>query len=137
MTETILLVDDEPHVRSMVRDILELSGYNIIEAGDADEAFAVEAAYAEPIDLLLTDIVMPGLTGAELARRLVPRRPRMKVLYMSAFTLVDIQNQRIELDPGVPILAKPFGVDALTRKVRELLTPSFFPRPTRPAALRS
>jgi hypothetical protein len=133
MAETVLLVDDEPHVRSMVRDILELSGYNILEAGSAQEACKVEAEYPEPIHLLLTDIVMPGPTGAELARMLMPRRPRMKVLYMSAFTLVDIQNQRIDLDPGVPIIAKPFGVDVLTKKVREVLAPSFFARPAQPA----
>jgi CheY-like chemotaxis protein len=135
MPDTILLVDDEPRVRAMVKDVLELGGYTILEAGDAAEALAIEATHGGPIDLLLTDIVMPGLTGAELARRLGPRRPRMKVLYMSAFTLVDIQNQRIHLDPGVPILAKPFSVDALTKKVRELLAPSFFARPPRPAAV--
>jgi DNA-binding NtrC family response regulator len=108
----------------------------VLEAGCAQEACEVEAAYGEPIHLLLTDIVMPGPTGAELARMLMPRRPKMKVLYMSAFTLVDIQNQRIELDPGVPLLAKPFSVDALTKKVREVLAPSFFARPPQPAKAR-
>jgi CheY-like chemotaxis protein len=94
-----------------------LKGIGILEAGDAAEAARVEAANAEPIDLLLTDIMMPGLTGPELARQLSPRRPRMKILYMSAFTVVDLANQRIQLDPGVPVLAKPFSVDALTKKV--------------------
>jgi DNA-binding response OmpR family regulator len=135
--ETILLVDDEPHVRTMVRDVLELSDYNVLEAGDAEEAARVEAANAEPIDLLLTDIMMPGLTGPELARQLGPRRPRMKILYMSAFTVVDLANQRVQLDPGVPVLAKPFSVDALTKKVSALLAPSPFARPPRPVPARS
>lgn len=120
--ETILLVDDEPHVRSMIRDVLELSDYSVIEAGDAYDACAAETRAAGPIHLLLTDVMMPGLSGPDLARRLRPRRPRMKVIYMTAFSLVDIENQRIELDPGVPILAKPFGVDVLTKKVREVLS---------------
>lgn len=119
--ETILLVDDEPHVRSMIRDVLELSDYSVIEAGDAYGACEAETRAAGPIHLLLTDVMMPGLSGPDLARRLRPRRPRMKVIYMTAFSLVDIENQRIELDSGVPILAKPFGVDVLTKKVREVL----------------
>ena len=122
--ETILLVDDELHVRTLVRDILELSDYHVLEAGNAEEAFRVEAAHAGPIDLLLTDIMMPGLTGPEMARVIAARRPTMKILYMSAFTLVDIENQRIHLDPGVPILAKPFNVDVLTKKVRAVLGPA-------------
>lgn len=119
--ETILLVDDEPHVRAVIRDVLELSGYTVLEAGDAVEAAKVEAGVAGPIHLLLTDVMMPGLSGPDLARRLTPRRPRMKVIYMTAFSLVDIQNQRIGLEPGVPILPKPFRVDVLTKKVREVL----------------
>ena len=120
--ETILLVDDEPHVRSMIRDVLELSDYSVIEAGDAYEACEAETRTTGPIHLLLTDVMMPGLSGPDLARRLRPRRPRMKAIYMTAFSLVDIENQRIELDSGVPILAKPFGVDILTKKVREVLS---------------
>ena len=119
--ETILLVDDEPHVRAVIRDVLELKGYTVLEAGDAVEAAKVEAGVAGPIHLLLTDVMMPGLSGPDLARRLTPRRPRMKVIYMTAFSLVDIQNQRIGLEPGVPILPKPFRVDVLAKKVREVL----------------
>jgi hypothetical protein len=125
--ETILLVDDEPRVRSMIREVLEMGGYHVIEAGNAEEASQAETRVPGPIHLLLTDVMMPGLPGPDLARRLRPRRPRMKVIYMTAFSLVDIEHQRIELDPGVPILAKPFGVDALIKKVREVLaapTPS-------------
>jgi DNA-binding response OmpR family regulator len=105
----------------VIRDALELRGYTVLEAGDAVEAAKVEAGVAGPIHLLLTDVMMPGLSGPDLARRLTPRRPRMKVIYMTAFSLVDIQNQQIGLERGVPILAKPFRVDALTKKVREVL----------------
>ena len=119
--ETILLVDDEPEVRAVIRDVLELKGYTVFEAGDATEAAKVEAGVAGPIHLLLTDVVMPGLSGPDLARRLTPRRPRMKVIYMTGFSLVDIQNQQIGLEPGVPILPKPFRVEVLTRKVRAVL----------------
>jgi two-component system, cell cycle sensor histidine kinase and response regulator CckA len=122
-SETILLVDDEPHVRAMLRDALEMSGYTVLEAAGAMEAAQIEAATAAPIQLLLTDVMMPGLSGPDLARRLRPRRPRMKAIYMTAFSLVDFRKQAIELDPGVPILAKPFGVDVLLRKVREVLAP--------------
>jgi two-component system, cell cycle sensor histidine kinase and response regulator CckA len=122
-SETILLVDDEPHVRAMLRDALEMSGYTVLEAAGAMEAAQIEAATAGPIQLLLTDVMMPGLSGPDLARRLRPRRPRMKAIYMTAFSLVDFRKQAIELDPGVPILAKPFGVDVLLRKVREVLAP--------------
>jgi DNA-binding response OmpR family regulator len=119
--ETILLVDDEPEVRAVIRDVLELKGYTVFEAGDATEAAKVEAGVAGPIHLLLTDVVMPGLSGPDLARRLTPRRPRMKVIYMTGFSFVDIQNQQIGLEPGVPILPKPFRVDVLTKKVRAVL----------------
>ena len=119
--ETILLVDDEPEVRAVIRDILELNSYTVLEAGDATEAAKIEASVAGPIDLLLTDVVMPGLCGPDLARRLTPRRPRMKVIYMTGFSLVDIQNQQIGLEPGVPILPKPFRADVLTKKVRGVL----------------
>ena len=131
--ETILVVDDEPEVRSMVRDVLETSGYTVLEAGDAIEAANVEAGEAGVIHLLLTDVIMPGLCGPDLARRLKPRRPRMKVIYMTAFSLVDLQNQRVGLDPGVPILPKPFPVDGLIRKVRDVLAAPA-PSPSSPFA---
>jgi CheY-like chemotaxis protein len=120
--ETILLVDDDPHVRPMIRDILELGGYRILDAGSGEEALRIEAAHAEPIHLLLTDVMMPGLTGPELARRFRPRRPQSRVLYMSAFSRADFgSHQRIDLEPGVPMLSKPFSVDGLLRTVSEAL----------------
>jgi two-component system cell cycle sensor histidine kinase/response regulator CckA len=123
---TILVVDDEPGMRSLVRDTLELSGYSVLDAGDGDEALRLEEQYAEPIHLLLTDIVMPGLTGPQLAEKFIMRRPQARLLYMSAFSLVDITHHSIFIEPGVPILAKPFSIDGLVSKVGQLLAPSPF-----------
>jgi DNA-binding response OmpR family regulator len=122
--ETILLVDDDPYVRPLVRDILELSGYTVLDAPGAEQAMKVEAAHGEPIHLLLTDVMMPGVTGAQLARRLKTRRPQMGVLFMSAFTHADFRSRQIDVDDDVPLLAKPFSVDALARKVEEVLSGS-------------
>jgi CheY-like chemotaxis protein len=122
---TILLVDDEPDIRSLVRDVLGPQGYRILEAGDADEALRVAHGHGEPIDLLLTDVVMPGMHGHELAARLLAQRPELKVLYMSGFALVQNQHEMMEaragLEPGSPILAKPFSAEGLTKKVSEVL----------------
>ena len=123
--ETILLVDDEPDVCHLARDILEAKGYRILEAGGADEARRIAQSHAEPIHLLLTDVMMPGMSGHELAAQLRPQRPDMKVLYMSGFALVRAQHEMLErgvgLEPGSPILPKPFSVEGLTQKVREVL----------------
>lgn len=127
--QTILVVDDEPAVRSLTRDALELSGYAVLDAGGGEEALRQEETHAEPIHLLLTDIVMPGMTGPQLAEKFVMRRPQSRLLYMSAFSLVDIAHHSIFIEPGVPILAKPFSIDALALKVRQLLAPSPFSQP--------
>ena len=123
--ETILLVDDESDVRDVARDILAAKGYRILEAGNADEALRVAQSHGEPIDLLLTDVVMPGVHGHELAAQLRVQRPEMKVLYMSGFVLVQAQHERPEasagLEPGSPILPKPFSPEALIKKVSEVL----------------
>jgi DNA-binding NtrC family response regulator len=129
---TILVVDDEPGVRSLARDTLELSGYSVLDAGDGEEALRLEEQHAEPIHLLLTDIVMPGLTGPQLAEKFIMRRPQARLLYMSAFSLVDIAHHSIFIEPGVPILAKPFSIDGLVSKVRQLLAPSPFSHPRSP-----
>lgn len=123
--ETILLVDDEPDVRQLARDILEPKRYRILEAGDSDEALRIAQSHTEPIHLLLTDVVMPGLGGRELAARLQLQRPEMKVLYMSGFALVRAKHELLEpqadLEPGSPILAKPFSAEGLNQKVRDVL----------------
>ncbi len=123
--ETILLVDDQADVLALARDILQDKGYRILEAGDAAEALQIAHAHAEPIHLLLTDVVMPGMNGRQLAERLGRERPEMKVLYMSGFSLVLANHETAEagsgLEAGTPILAKPFSVEGLTQKVREVL----------------
>jgi CheY-like chemotaxis protein len=122
---TILLVDDEPDVRRLIRDVLAPQGYWILEAGNADEALRVAQEHGKPIDLLLTDVVMPGMHGHELAAQLLVQRPGLKVLYMSGFALVQAQHEMMEaragLEPGSPILAKPFTAEGLTKKVSGLL----------------
>ncbi len=137
--ETILLVDDEAEVLAMAHEILEGNGYRILEAPNGQEALRIAAAYAEPIHLLLTDVVMPGMGGHDLAQQLSRLRPEMKVLYMSTFALVTGQQEFSSAVSGVdldtPIILKPFTVDRLTEKVREVLAvkpPSPFDRPPDP-----
>jgi two-component system, cell cycle sensor histidine kinase and response regulator CckA len=127
--KTILVVDDEEAMVSLVRDALTLAGYEVLEAGSGAAALELEQAHTGTIDLLLTDIVMPDLSGPDLARKFSARRPRAKVLYMSAFSVVDFAHHTISVELGVPILTKPFTLDTLERKVRELLAPSPFSRP--------
>jgi CheY-like chemotaxis protein len=124
--QTILVVDDEPDVRDLVREILEGKGYHILEAQDAEEALRAAGTHPDRIHLLLTDVVMPGMNGRELATRLTQQRPDMKVLYMSGFTFALDQHDMAQagpgLEPGSPIIAKPFSAESLTQKVRGLLS---------------
>jgi two-component system, cell cycle sensor histidine kinase and response regulator CckA len=118
--ETILLVEDAQPVRGVVREILEIHGYEVIEARHGAEALALEAGHGGPIHLLLTDVVMPEMSGRELAQRLVPRRPEMNVLYMSGYTDDAIVRHGV-LEAGMALLPKPFTPDALAAKVRQIL----------------
>ena len=113
----MLLVEDEPAVRDLAREILEGSGYTVLEACDAQEAVLVAERHAGPIHLLLTDVVMPGLSGRALAERLRPLRPEMQVLYMSGYTDDAIVRHGV-LDPDTLFIQKPFSPDALGHKVR-------------------
>ena len=126
---TILLVDDEAFVLSTLHDALTHMGYEVLAAGGGAEALQLEATHPGPIDLLITDIMMSDLSGPDLARAFARRRPRAKVLYMSGFTVVDFAHHTISVDPAIPVLHKPFALDALHRKVREILAPSPFGRP--------
>jgi len=120
-TETILVAEDEAGPRLVVQRVLERCGYTVLLAASGTEALAVEQNHMAPIDLLLSDIVMPELGGADLARRLVRRRPLMKVLYMSGFPQRQVTGASEAIIPQAAFLAKPFTPDALARKVREVL----------------
>ncbi len=119
-SETILLVEDEKGVRDLVRDVLQACGYTVLEARHGIEALAVARRHSGPIDLLLTDAVMPQMGGPELAECLVALRPGLKVLYMSGYTERTVVHHRV-LDADAPYLQKPVTVEAITRRVREAL----------------
>ena len=118
--ETVLLVEDDPHLRLLVSKLLRRFGYTVLEARNADEAEATSGRYKGPIHVMVTDIVMPGASGRELARKLSQLRPEMKVLYSSGYTNDAIALQGI-VDPGIAFLQKPFTPDQLARKLREVL----------------
>jgi two-component system cell cycle sensor histidine kinase/response regulator CckA len=119
-TETILLVEDEPSVRELVRLILERHGYKLLVATDPFEALAIVEDREAPIDLLVSDVVMPLLSGPELALRIRELRPELRTLFLSGYTeeLVGVKGGLEDTDG---FLSKPFTPDALARKVRELV----------------
>jgi CheY-like chemotaxis protein len=118
--ETILIVEDEPAVRRMASRALRSQGYAILEAENGAEALEVLARVTGPVDLVLSDIVMPVLNGGELGERLAAERPGLRVLFMSGYTDDDIVRRGL-LRPGSPFLQKPFMPAELARKVREVL----------------
>jgi two-component system cell cycle sensor histidine kinase/response regulator CckA len=115
---TILLVDDDQALRRLVQRILTQQGFHILEASDGAEALQVAAAYAEPIDLLLTDVIMPKVNGLVLARRLLHERPGIGVLYMSGYVEKSILLTK---HPESIVLQKPFTPDALIAAVGQML----------------
>ena len=119
-TETVLLVEDEGTLRELAREVLEASGYRVLEAAGGEDALRVADAHAGTIHLLLTDVVMPGMSGRVVAERLAPSRPGMKVLYTSGYT-DDAVFQRGVLPEGTAFIQKPFTTEGLARKVREIL----------------
>jgi CheY-like chemotaxis protein len=119
-TETILLVEDEEEVRALTRELLEIDGYTILEAGSPEEALRLGTEHPGPIHLLITDVVMPQMSGPELARRLTAHRPGMNVLCMSGYperTTV----QRAEITADTAWLQKPFTPASLSAHVRQVL----------------
>jgi two-component system, cell cycle sensor histidine kinase and response regulator CckA len=118
--ETILVVEDEANLRRMACHYLETQGYKILEAGDGAAAVQICVAHTGPIHLLLTDVIMPGMNGHEVAKRVVSLRSSTKVLYMSGYAENAIGHNGT-LDEGITLLQKPFTLQALKEKVREVL----------------
>jgi len=119
-SETILLVEDEGDVRELTREILEMAGYTVLEAARGDEALRLCRDSDRPIDLLLTDVVMPQMSGPELARHLGELRPGTKVVYMSGYT-DDALGHHGVLDPDIVLLPKPFTPESLMHHLRRAL----------------
>jgi CheY-like chemotaxis protein len=123
---TILVVDDEEVVRSVVRDMLEPEGYTILDTGDPQQALRL--AREQPVHLLLTDVVMPLMKGPELATKLLAVSPSTKVILMSAYPMSEVAAS------GRAFISKPFSVQGLTARIRQLLEhASPFARPARPS----
>jgi two-component system, cell cycle sensor histidine kinase and response regulator CckA len=119
-SETILVAEDEAEVRELVQDILQSYGYTVLVARDAAEALLIAERHTGPIHLLLTDVIMPGATGRDLATRLGPLRPETRTLYMSGYPGEAIVRQG-RLEPGTEYLQKPCLPEALAAKVRPVL----------------
>jgi CheY-like chemotaxis protein len=129
--ETILVVEDEQRVRQYAQRVLEAAGYRVLMADGGVQALALAAAPAQVLDLLLTDVVMPGMNGREVAEALLARRPDLRVLFMSGYADNAVVERGL-VDVGVALLAKPFSGSELLRRVRDVLDASSA-RPTTPA----
>jgi PAS domain S-box-containing protein len=119
-TETVMVVEDQDGIRDIVRESLRRNGYKVLIANDGDEALQMAGAYPDPIHLLITDLVMPNIGGRELAQRLTPQRPAMKVLFMSGYS----EQSALEIEAtsqSATVLQKPFSLEALARNVRRVL----------------
>jgi PAS domain S-box-containing protein len=118
--ETILLVEDETTVRELTKQYLQIQGYTVFEAADPSVALQISNAHDGPIHLLLTDVIMPGMNGRELAQRVTAARPETRVLYMSGYT-ENVIGHNGTLEPGINLLQKPFSLPVLKAKVRQVL----------------
>jgi CheY-like chemotaxis protein len=119
-SETVLLVEDEESVRELVRETLKSKGYVVMEAADGINGMKVAESHTGKIDILITDVVMPGMSGRELAQRITAARQTIKVLFLSGYTEDAIIHEGV-LEPGTAFLQKPFTLQALARKVRDVL----------------
>ena len=118
--ETILLVDDEETVRRFGARTLEKAGFRVVTAGTGADAIVAHDEHGDVIDLLLTDVMMPGMSGRSLAELLLARRPSLRILFMSGYA-EDVLASDVGLVPGTAFLPKPFKPKALVAKVREVL----------------
>jgi CheY-like chemotaxis protein len=119
-TETVLLVEDAELLRTLTCTLLEKNGYTVLVAANGDEAVQIAEREKRPIHLLLTDVIMPGMSGRELANYLTGVRPEMRVIYMSGYTNDAIAHHGV-LDPGIHFIEKPFSQESLMRKLRAVL----------------
>ena len=127
-SETILVVEDEELVRSLTCTVLRQNGYTVLEAADGDQALDLAAGHEGPLDLLLADVVMPRVSGLDVARTLKPERPEMRVLFMSGYVSEDFMEDK-QIENGSTVLRKPFTVRELTREVRATLGSAPQPSP--------
>ena len=118
--KTILVVDDDPWLLEMVGDVLIRERYRVLRASSGEAAVRVAAQHAGPIDLLLADVVMPGISGREVAERLRLIRPDVKVIYMSAFS-AEIMGEHGVLEANTPFVSKPFTTEFLIQTVQQVL----------------
>jgi two-component system, cell cycle sensor histidine kinase and response regulator CckA len=118
--ETVLIVEDEKSVRDMAIRILKRLGYNVLQAPDGGQAFMLAEKYTDKIDLLMTDVIMPGMNGRQLAERLIQIHPEMKVLYTSGYTENTIAHHGV-IDEGLHFIGKPYTPQALAKKLRDVL----------------
>ena len=118
--ETILLVEDAEALRDLLHEILTEAGYRVIDAADAEQALHAVGSGQDPVDLVVTDVVMPRMSGSELVRRLSELRPGLRVIYMSGYTSERIGRDGV-LEPGTHFIQKPFNSDDVLRKVRQVL----------------
>ncbi|MBU1162059.1 MAG: response regulator, partial [Proteobacteria bacterium] len=119
-SETVLLVEDDKSLRNMAQKVFKQQGYSVLEAKNGEDALKVAEAHEGPIHLMITDVVMPGMTGRELAERIQSIRPETKVVYMSGYTNNAISHHGV-LEPGLNFIEKPFTPENVMRKIREVL----------------
>ena len=118
----ILLVEDEAGIRRLFQELLASYGYKVLTAQDGEAGVTVGSSYSGPIDLLVTDVVMPNLSGVEMAQRLLSKYPQLKVLYMSGYTQDVIAHKGV-LENDTAFINKPFSQEDLGNKIRSILSP--------------
>lgn len=120
VTEVILVVEDDDGLRALVEQVLRMAGYQVLTAGNCDEAILACAGHPGPIHLLLSDLTLPGASGTEVAARVTESSPDIKVLFMSGYAAADALKDAVA-NGKAHFIAKPFSIEALRRKVREVL----------------